>query len=455
MNRQRRSRRVRPGVLLTALAICGCSTFRAANLPLAHWDPSYGYRPARVLAERPPGSMLLFFAFSGGGTRAAALSYGVLQELRDTEVSVGGRRERLLDEVDMITSVSGGSFTAAYYGLYGDRIFEDFESRFLRRNVQLGLILGLLNPLNWVRFVATSFDRSEMAIHLYDQKIFDHATFADLLAARGPMLTMNATDLAAGYHFTFFQPQFDLLCSDLSSYPVARAVAASSAVPVLFSPLVLRNYAGSCGFEPPAWLASALGERRTNPRRFRAAEITKGYLDVEDRPYVHLLDGGISDNIGLRVPLTNVILAGGPLARLEELGDLHFDRVAIIVVNAEVHPPPRFDLAATAPGLAAVLGSITDTQIYDYNFDTIQLMRERLKQWAAELPPASDGRPVRSALITLGFEDIEDPKERAFFYSVPTSFSLPDKTVDRLVAVARRLLRESPDYQEMLSELRP
>jgi NTE family protein len=78
----------------------------------------------------------LLVSFSGGGTRASALAYGVLQELRDTQVGVGGERERLLDEIDVISSVSGGSFTSAYYGLYGDRIFEDFEERFLRRNVQ-------------------------------------------------------------------------------------------------------------------------------------------------------------------------------------------------------------------------------------------------------------------------------------------------------------------------------
>lgn len=395
-------------------------------------------------------------AFSGGGTRAAALSYGVLQELRDTEIAVDGRPGRLLDEVDAITSVSGGSFTAAYYGLHGDRIFEDFESRFLHRNVQASLLLGLFNPFNWVRFAATSFDRTELAVRLYDQKIFDHATFADLLAARGPMLAMNATNLVAGSHFTFLQSEFDFLCSDLSSLPVARAVAASSAVPVLFSPIVLRNYAGTCGFEPPAWLRASLEARKTDPRRFRAAKILADYLDRNQRPYVYLLDGGISDNIGLRVPLENVELAGGPLARLEQIGaSPAFDHVAFIVVNAEVHPPSHFDLAAKSPGLAAVLGSVTDTQIYAYNFDTIELMRERLAQWARELPPAPDGRPVRTSMITLGFEDIEDEKERDFFYSVPTSFSLPTKTVDRLIAVARQLLRESPEYQALLGDLRP
>ena len=453
MASRRASRGGRGWALAAVLILGGCSTFRAANQPLAKWDPSYGYRQSRVLAQREQGRVLLMLAFSGGGTRAAALSYGVLQELRDTPISFGGRRERLLDEVDGITSVSGGSFTAAYYGLHGDRIFQDFESRFLRRNVQVGLIRGLLNPFNWIRFAATSFDRTELAIQLYDDEIFDHATFGDLLAARGPMVLMNATDLAAGHFFTFFQPQFDLLCSDLSSFPVARAVAASSAVPVLFSPTVLRNYAGSCGFEPPPWLHEALRERKTNPRRFRTAEFFTSYLDAERRPYVHLLDGGIADNIGLRVPIENVTLVGGPMVHMKALGAAHYDHIAVIVVNAEVRPAPHFGLAAEHPGLAAVLGAVTDTQIYGYNFETIELMRERLVEWTRQLPPADDGRPVRVSMITLGFEDIEDRKERAAFHEVPTSFVLPDDTVDRLIAVARRLLRESPEFQALVRDL--
>jgi NTE family protein len=92
------------------------------------------------------GDVFLLLAFSGGGTRAAALSYGVLRELRDTRVVVRGQETRLLDEVDVITSVSGGSFTSAYYGLFGDRIFEDYEQRFLRRK-RIGRTSGPWGPI--------------------------------------------------------------------------------------------------------------------------------------------------------------------------------------------------------------------------------------------------------------------------------------------------------------------
>ena len=81
------------------------------------------------------GAKPILLAFSGGGTRAAAMSYGVMQELRDTLIDVDGKSVRVLDEVDAISSVSGGSFTAAYYGLYRDRLFTDYESEFLRQSV--------------------------------------------------------------------------------------------------------------------------------------------------------------------------------------------------------------------------------------------------------------------------------------------------------------------------------
>jgi NTE family protein len=89
---------------------------------------------------------LVFLAFSGGGTRAAALSYGVLEELRRTPIVVTGHPHSMLDEVDLIAGVSGGSFTALAYALYGERLFHEYPQRFLKRNVQGELIRRILNP---------------------------------------------------------------------------------------------------------------------------------------------------------------------------------------------------------------------------------------------------------------------------------------------------------------------
>ena len=128
---------------------------------------------------------LFILAFSGGGTRAAALSYGVLEELRRTEIVIDGQRRRLIDEVDIITGVSGGSFTALAYALYGERLFSEYEQRFLKRDVQGELVQRALNPFNWWKYIGGSAGRSELAAEFYDEILFEGATYADLLVEAG------------------------------------------------------------------------------------------------------------------------------------------------------------------------------------------------------------------------------------------------------------------------------
>src|SRR5258707_155297 len=117
-------------------ALAGCSDHYSVNPPLKKWDPQAGYRLSRLKDDASANSMLVVLMFSGGGTRAASLAYGTLEALREVEITIEGRKRRLLDEVDVIIGVSGGSVTAAYYGLYHERIFTEFEPRFLRRDVQ-------------------------------------------------------------------------------------------------------------------------------------------------------------------------------------------------------------------------------------------------------------------------------------------------------------------------------
>src|SRR4030095_15524018 len=113
------ARRVDPPCVLLALLLLGCGTYFRVNKPLDRWDRDHGYRSelherAGAPAERPP-----LLACSGGGARAAAFAYGVLEELAVTHVAFDGRVRSLVDEIDQISGVSGGSFTAAYLRLHG------------------------------------------------------------------------------------------------------------------------------------------------------------------------------------------------------------------------------------------------------------------------------------------------------------------------------------------------
>ena len=143
------SRRISLSLLVFLFVLGGCAT-RPINPPIKEAGLNIGYTFQTRQKHFKTQDTLVVLAFSGGGTRAAAFSYGVLEFLRRTEV-VGpkGNKVRLLDAVDMITGVSGGSFTALAYGLYGDKLFADYEQRFLKRDVQGELVARALNPGNW------------------------------------------------------------------------------------------------------------------------------------------------------------------------------------------------------------------------------------------------------------------------------------------------------------------
>ncbi len=119
------------------LLVSGCSSYGVIhNEPSTDVSAGQPYSIQTWAQSKEAADFVFILNFSGGGTRAAAMAYGVLEELRDTPVAIDGKQGRLLDEVTHISSVSGGSFTSAYYGLYGDRIFDDFENEFLLKNVQ-------------------------------------------------------------------------------------------------------------------------------------------------------------------------------------------------------------------------------------------------------------------------------------------------------------------------------
>ena len=176
-----------PGVIIVAvlLLLGGCAT-RPINPPITQIEPNggYGLQTRQKHFKNLEQGNLVILAFSGGGTRAAAFSYGVLEFLRRNElVAPNGARIRLLDTVNVITGVSGGSFTALAYGLYGDKLFDLYETAFLKRDVQGELIARAFNPGNWGDLSSTGWGRSELAAQLYDEILFKGATLAISIAA--------------------------------------------------------------------------------------------------------------------------------------------------------------------------------------------------------------------------------------------------------------------------------
>lgn len=462
--------RIAPGyrllpAILVLLLLSGCATTYPVNPPLAHIDPDTAYSFQNVVEELDKGSdVLVLLAFSGGGTRAAAFSYGVLKELSGTQLGKGDRTYRLSDEVDIITSVSGGSFTAAYFGLYGNRIFEDYEQVFLRRNVQGELTSQVINPFNWFRLLSPYYSRADMATELYNETIFDNATFADITQASGPYVVINATEMTMGTRFQFTQDYANIICTDLSELPVARAVTASSAVPILFSPITLTNRAGECGWEQPAWKRKALESLERTSRLYNLASNMAALEDREERPYLHLFDGGLADNLGLRAMLDGVLRYDGINEALAALGMEKTRRVVIILVNAETALDVESSRQLQTPTFTASLSAATSVPLVRYSFETVALLKDRLEQWEQESWEATCGPDSRARedrdgdctgvdfhFIEVNFSEHPDPEERDYLKRLPTSFVLTDEAVDRLIAAGRHILRNDSEYQRLIS----
>ena len=430
-----------------ALAISGCANLTAVDKPLSRWTPEMYHRLGeRIAGDRSP-ELLVLVAFSGGGTRAATFSYGVLKALAATEITTENGQRSLLHEIDVISSVSGGSFTSAYYGLYGDRIFEEFEERFLRKNVEGALIGQVFNPINWVRLLSSSYGKSDLAARYYDKILFSSANFADLHRPSAPLVVINTTDLATGVRFPFNQWMFDLICADLDQYPVSRAVAASSAVPIVLSPIALKSFAGSCGYEPPAWLDEAKKDEMVTYRKLEARDL-ENYLELKKRPWVHLVDGGIADNLGLRSFYNFVSLIGDPHLAFDEIRHPDVRQILIISVNSRAKPKPDWALERAAPSLAQVIGSISWDQINRYSIDTLDIVRFAYKKWTEQV--STPENPVNFNFVEVSFESVRDDAERQSLNNIGTNFHLKDEQVDLLISAARKVLHESPEFQAFL-----
>jgi NTE family protein len=434
-------------IWLLFLTTAGCTSYgEIVNTEIATVDARRGYSLGEWRKNHDNGDITLILAFSGGGTRAAAMAYGVLEELRDTNFQVDGASKRLLDEVDYISSVSGGSFTAAFYGLHGDKIFDSFEDEFLRLDMDKSLTDSLINPLHWF----TSKGRTERTIEYYEKTLFHGATFADMMLPGRPLIIINASDLAYGVRFSFVQEYFNFLCSDLTDFPVARAVAASSAVPILFNPVVIENY-DACGDYVSAWPEGAAERVRQDPEFAALYNGLKSYEDKSQRKYIHFVDGGITDNMGLRASYDMVSLAGGPHAFFKKNNIKSPRRLVFISVNASTNPVTDMDGTNRQPSIVGAVNAMSGVQLHRYNTATLEQFKSRLGSWAEEL--SAPDHKVDVHFIQVTFEDINQPELKLSLNKIPTSFTLTDEQVDILIKTARSLLRENRDFQHLLTEL--
>jgi NTE family protein len=328
-----------------------------------------------------------------------------------------------------------------------------------------------LNPRYWGDFIGGSAGRSELAANYYDEILFNGATFGDLDRGTGPFIVASATDISTGSRVPFNQSVFNIMCSDLNAVRLARAASASSAVPVVLSTVTLNNYGGSCKHEVPAWVkmfTQSDNPPRPAARAIRELKEAQVLADGVKRPYVHLVDGGISDNVGMRgvldaLQLLEALHAAGIPTPLD-----HVKRIVVVVVNSLSSPPTKWDTTEKGPGVAEVLLQSTGVPIDHYSYEAVELLKDISARWdtARRLRDlagcdVNKDAPVCAAIrvpqakiyaIDVSFAALQDKAERDYLNLQPTSFVLPPEAVDRLRAAAGTIISASPEFQRMVKE---
>lgn len=459
---------------LTLLLLCyawlvGCATTVAnypRNLPLrgvSNEVQKQAYGPSLSL-----GGTVVSLSFSGGGMRAAAFSFGVLKGL---DAIPGREGKSLLDDVMFISSVSGGSMTAAYYGLHGKEGLSTFREQVLMRNGEAGLRLSLFNPANLFRLLAGGINDRTSLQRWLERDIFRGATFADLARRRRPEIWINASDMYHRIAFPFHTRTFDALCSDLYSLPVSVAVAASMSVPLYFAPIVLEKYPDACVASLTPAISGAVRDPHS-PLMLRA--VANAILDLRGTStgkYIKLLDGGLTDNYGLVGIMQSRLALGTPYGPLTEMDAVRVRRIMYIVVDAGRPPGGDWNQVVEGPSAFDAVQAAIDTAL-DTNvrlvFDTFVAMtrawQNDLVRYRCSLSPErvaqlrQDNRPwkcddVEFVVTRVSFEDLDMERGRRFA-DVPTRLVLPAETIDELVEAGIEVVTANPRVRRFSEELR-
>ncbi len=459
---------------VSAGRILACSALLAACTQIHNEPINQPVIPgtAPTLADIGGGDVATYYddtvialSFSGGGMRAAAFSYGVLSALDQTRMP--NRPTSLLDRVDFVTGVSGGSVLAAYYGLKKRQALADFKQRFLLRNAQAELETSI-NLINIAKGLQGGINPPNNFSRWLDENLFEHATFKSLMRQRRPLIWINASDIYNRTPFVFGRVLFGALCSDLTNYPISLAVAASAAVPVFFTPIVLQNFTGACPTPLPDWVARTLGNPDAPPLLRLFANALERYHSGEVR-YVKLLDGGIVDNYGL-AGLTIARLASfTPYGPLEPEEGVKLRRMIFLVVDAGREPSGTWSQTVEGPSGVALITAVSDTATesgavgsYSSFQGTIGDWQESLINWRCKLsaadrrrygvPPNWDCRDVKLTVGRIAFDQL-DPQRAAALNAVETSFVLPPQQVDLLIDAGRDALRANPVFRKFLGTL--
>jgi NTE family protein len=453
-------------VVTTAALLLGCASVH--NIPLNVPLGSQGVVDNLTVGFQDPAALddlLIGLSFSGGGTRAAAFSFGVLEEMG--QVRMRGASDTMLERIDFLSGVSGGSVTAAYFGLKKRAALADFRERFLLKNAEEGLTTTLsLGTIG--RAFSGGINDSTAFTKWLDANLFDNVTFGQFRDVGSPRVWINASDIYNRVPFVFDANAFTAICSDLSKYPLSSAVAASAAVPIAFAPAVVQAFPGTCKDPLPPWIAKAAANRNASPMLSSYAKAIMRYREGAV-PYIKLMDGGLVDNYGisaLTIARESSDTAYGPMTPQQAV---RLRRAMFLVVDSKAGLSGDWINTVEGPSGVEMLKAAVDTTIdasvgssYSAFDRTTKDWQSSLIKWRCGLSAAERARygarpgwrcdDLQFFIGRLGFDQL-DPQRAAVLEAVPTRFQLPQQQVDDVIAAGRDTLRASTVFRAFAAGL--
>jgi NTE family protein len=439
--------------LAAAALLSACSSTRPWINPALQAGEKVRYDGLAQFADPARAQDLLVIAsFSGGGSRAATFAHATISELDRLTFPWAGQETSLAQQIDMVAGVSGGSVAAAHIALHGvnDHIAR-FAADFLMVDFESQLIGAALNPANAYRMTSPWMGRGNLLADEFDALLFGGTTFGRLGELPGrPYLIVGATDLSNGAEFDFASDQLLLLCSSIDRVPLAFAVASSSSVPLVFSPLSLTNHSHAC---------PASGEKQANSAPAASstarAKLVQSEFDSfadDGKRFVHLVDGGLSDNLGLRRISDYVVQAGGVRPVLALLrGDAKESlprRIVFVSVNSERRAPLLLDQMAEVPNALDVLGAMIYGGLGRYSRETSLIFAAAVDEWRRELQSVAVDVDIFS--IEINLSEVDDRELRDKVLAIPTSFRISDEDRSLLQTAARVSLARDPELRRFL-----
>jgi NTE family protein len=275
-------------------------------------------------AER---AMLMSLTLSGGGYRAMLFHVGTLMRLNDAG---------MLPRLAVVSSVSGGSVASAYLAYRWPDLTFDAEDRaknfaeVIERPLR-SMAATTLDIPSVVAGLLPFTSAAERQVEKFDEHLFHGARLADIAPGGGmgtarprPLFILNATSLQTGELWQF---RAQAMGGPITGWTtpgetlLSQAVAASSGFPPLLSPMVLTPAGAG---DDSRWHDCV--DYRDNPYGVAYANEPGRVLPpdrrAEHRKAVHLIDGGVRDNLG--------IAAIEEMNRVRRLDKVHRVTVALI-----------------------------------------------------------------------------------------------------------------------------